>query len=167
MGTPPIVALGLLLGALPVCLWAAYVDLSRMKIPNRAVAALAAAFFVIGLVLLPLDSWSLGDWSWRWLHLLVVLLIGMALNAIYMIGAGDAKFAAAAALFVATSDLGRLLWIYAFSLLGCWILHELAKRTVGPRLAPDWVSWSTGKRFPMGVALGLTLVIYLVMAATA
>ncbi len=36
MGTPPVVALWLGLAALPVCLWASYVDLSRLKIPNRS-----------------------------------------------------------------------------------------------------------------------------------
>jgi prepilin peptidase CpaA len=165
MGTPPTVALVLLLGALPVCAWAAYVDLSRMKIPNRAVAALAMVFFVAGLLLLPLDSWSLGDWAWRWIHLVVVLLIGMALNAVYLIGAGDAKFAAAAAPFVALSDLGTLLWLYVASVLLCWLLHSIARHSFGPRLAPGWVSWTTGKRFPMGLALGVALVAYLAVAA--
>ena len=167
MGTPPTVALWLLLGALPICTWAAYVDLARMKIPNRAVLALAAVFFVVGLALLPLDDWSLADWGWRWTHLVVVLLIGMALNAVYLIGAGDAKFAAAAASFIAVSDLGSLLWLYLLSLIGCWILHSIAKRSFGPRLASGWVSWTTGKRFPMGVALGVTLVAYLALAASA
>ena len=33
------------------------------------------------------------------------------------------------------------------------------------RLAPDWQSWNTGKKFPMGFALGGTLAIYLGLGA--
>jgi prepilin peptidase CpaA len=33
------------------------------------------------------------------------------------------------------------------------------------RLAPDWQSWHTGKKFPMGLALGGTLAIYLSLGA--
>ncbi|TNC70931.1 prepilin peptidase [Rubellimicrobium roseum] len=165
MGTPPDVALAFLLGAVPVSIWAGYVDLSRMKIPNKAVLALLAIFVLGGLLLLPLGSWTFADWAWRLLHLVVVLLIGMGLNAIYLMGAGDAKFAAAAAPFIAFADLGTFAVIFLLSLLSGWLVHRLFKWTIGPRLAPDWVSWTSGKRFPMGVGLGLSLVAYLALAA--
>jgi prepilin peptidase CpaA len=167
MGTPPLVALGLGLAALPVCVWAAWVDLSRMKIPNNSVLALAGVFLVLGLALVLLTDWTFGDWAWRWTHLVVVLLVGMALNAASLIGAGDAKLAAAAAPFVALSDWRTLLWLYPLTLLVCWLLHRIARATVGPRLAPDWLSWSSGKRFPMGVAIGATLLAYLAICAAA
>ena len=166
MGTPPVVALWLGLAALPVCLWASYVDLSRLKIPNRSVMALAGVYLVLGLALVFLADWSFSDWAWRWSHLVVALLVGMLLNAVWLIGAGDAKFAAAAAPFIALSDAVMLLWIFPMALLGCWLLHRLAKHTVGRRLAPGWVSWESGKRFPMGIALAVTLLAYLGMAAT-
>ena len=88
------------------------------------------------------------------------------LNAASLIGAGDAKLAAAAAPFVALSDWRTLLWLYPLTLLVCWLLHRLAKHTVGRQLAPGWVSWESGKRFPMGIALAVTLLAYLGMAAT-
>jgi prepilin peptidase CpaA len=165
MGTPATVALWLGLGALLPCLWAARTDLARMKIPNLSVLALAGVFLVLGLGLVAATDWSLGDWAWRWTHLLAVLLIGMGLNAMSLVGAGDAKLAAAAAPFVAASDGRMLLWLFPLAVLLCWLLHRVAMHTVGPRLAPDWLSWSSGKRFPMGVALAATLLAYLAICA--
>jgi prepilin peptidase CpaA len=165
LGTPPLVALWLLLGALPVCAWAAHSDLSRMKIPNRSVMALGGVFAALGLALLPLEGWTLADWGWRWTHLAVVLVLGMVLNALNLLGAGDAKLTAAAAPFVAVSDGATILWLFALMLLSCWLLHRLALVTAGPRLAPHWVSWTSGRRFPMGVAIGATLLGYLALAA--
>lgn len=164
--TPSDVAMWLFLGALPICVWASYVDLSRMKIPNRSVLALAGVFLVLGLALVALTDWTLGAWAWRLVNLVVVLLVGMLLNAVSLMGAGDAKVAAAAA-FVAVSDWTMLLPLFFVSLLGCWILHRIAKHSVGRRLAPDWESWSSGKRFPMGVALATTLLAYLAISAAA
>lgn len=167
MGTPAPVALLLMLGALPIGCWVAVSDLSRMRIPNAAVLALAAAFAILGLAALPLEGWTLADWGWRWANLLVVLLAGMALNAGKAVGAGDAKFAAAAAPFVAPSDAPEVAFLLAAALLVAWAGHRLARATVGPALAPSWRSWSSGKRFPMGVALAGALVAYLALAATA
>lgn len=167
MGTPPPVALAFLAGALPVCAWAAYSDLSRMRIPNLSVLLLAGVYATVGLALLPLDGWSLADWGWRWAQLVAVLALGMILNAGRLLGAGDAKLLAAAAPFVAPSDWRPLLSVALVSLLGCWLLHRLAMVAGGRRLAPDWVSWSAGKRFPMGVPIGAALVAYLALAAAA
>lgn len=167
MGTPPLVALGFLLGALPICLWVAHADLSRLKIPNRAVMALLALYALGGLALALLAGWPLADWGWRWTHLVAVLPVGMALNAASLVGAGDAKFAAAAAPYVALSDWGTIAGLFPLMLLLCWLLHRLARATAGPRLAAGWASWSSGKRFPMGVALGATLLAYLGLAAAA
>ena len=167
MGTPPPVALALLAGAIPVCAWVALSDLARMRIPNRAVATLAALFAVVGLLCLPLDGWTLADWGWRWANLAAVLLAGLALYFLGLVGAGDAKFAAAAAPFVAAGDAGRLALILAAAMLLAWALHRIAKHSLGPRLTPGWRSWTSGKRFPMGVALGGALVAYLGLAALA
>lgn len=167
MATPPFVALAFGLAALPICLWVTYADLSRMKIPNRAVLALAGVFAVGGLLLLPLEGWTLADWSWRWVNLAVVLVVGMLLNAVWLIGAGDAKFAAAAAPFIAASDWRALAGIYFACLVVTWILHRIAKYSFGRRLAPGWASWDSGKRFPMGIAMVATLLAYLAVAAFA
>ena len=46
---------------IPIGLYVAYSDLSRMKIPNHAVYALVAVFAIIGVIALPFDIWL-----WRW-----------------------------------------------------------------------------------------------------
>ena len=167
MGTPVPVALAFLLLSLPICLWVVHADLSRLKIPNCAVMALVAVYAVAGLAMVALGWWGVGDWAWRWTHLAAILLLGMAMNAASLIGAGDAKFAAAAAPFVALSDWATVLSLFPLLLLLCWLLHRLARATAGPRLAAGWVSWSSGKRFPMGLALAATLLVYLGLAASA
>ena len=73
--------------------------------------------------------------------------------------------AAAAAPFVAFADLRLILAILAASLLGAFVAHRIAKHSPLRRLAPEWKSWSSGKRFPMGLALGATLAIYLILGA--
>lgn len=147
--------------SLPVCLWVAYTDLSAMKIRNEAVLALFAIFVVAGLFVMPL-----GEYAWRYLNLAVVLSVGFALATIRALGAGDAKFAAAMAPFVAPGDLGEVLMLFAGLLLVTLALHRLARRIPVVRAwAPGWRSWSEAKDFPMGVTLGATQVAYLGLAA--
>ncbi|QIE47502.1 hypothetical protein G5B38_08785 [Pseudohalocynthiibacter aestuariivivens] len=145
---------------LPVCLWVAWSDLRVMKIPNLAVLALAAIFLIVGLIALPFDQYI-----WRLAQLIIVLLVGIVMNAVGLIGAGDAKFAAAAAPFIALGDLRLLCVILAANLLAGFTAHRIAKYTSLRQLAPEWESWSRGKKFPMGLCLGGTLAIYLVLGA--
>ncbi|MFM2355599.1 MAG: hypothetical protein RLZZ528_1335, partial [Pseudomonadota bacterium] len=84
----------LFLLCLPVGLWVIFTDLKYMKIPNQAVMALLAIFAVAGFLVIPLDAWL-----WRWVSAGAVLVIGILLNQFANVGAGDAKFAAAAAPF--------------------------------------------------------------------
>ena len=130
-----------------------------MKIPNVAVYVLVAVYAVLGLIVLDLN-----DYLWRWSHLVVALVVGMVLNALRLIGAGDVKFIAAAAPFVAYGDLRDMLPIYIVCFLLCYVLHRIAKFSPLRQLAPDWTSWDAGKRFPMGFALATTLVVYLALA---
>ncbi len=143
---------------LPICLYVCFTDMRGMRIPNHAVVALFVVFALVGLIALPFDAYL-----WRYLHLLVVLVAGIALNAGGAVGAGDAKFAAAAAPFIHIGDLRFLMALFAANLLAAYVAHRLAKHTPLRRLAPDWHSWETGARFPMGLALGGTLSIYLLL----
>ncbi|WP_371169850.1 prepilin peptidase [Aliiroseovarius sp. 2305UL8-7] len=144
----------------PIALWVVWSDLSRMKIPNKSVVALTAVFAVVGLFALPLE-----DYLWRWLHLVVVLVIGFVMNVMRMLGAGDAKFAAAMAPFVALSDATLVMMILAVMIVAGFILHRLAKNIDWLRAAtPNWESW-TRRDYPMGLSLGATLIVYLVLAA--
>jgi prepilin peptidase CpaA len=145
---------------LPVCLWVIWSDLSAMRIPNAAVLTLAAIFLVIGLIALPLPLYG-----WRLVSLVVVLVLGFVANMAGLMGAGDSKFLAAAAPFVAPGDVAGLAIIFSANLLACFATHRLAKYSALRRLAPGWQSWSRGRKFPMGFALGSTLVIYLALGA--
>ncbi|MGB3147603.1 MAG: prepilin peptidase [Paracoccaceae bacterium] len=155
---PNLIHLILLVAMLPICLWVSLSDLKTMKIPNKSVLATVAVFAVVGILVLPLDVWA-----WRWVNLVVILLIGLVLNAAANVGAGDVKFAAAAAPFFAPQLLGLILPLFAACLLGAFFGHRLMRAIPAVRRAsPDWVSW-TRKDFPMGIALVGTLVAYLVL----
>lgn len=141
---------------LPICLYVAYTDMSRMKITNGANLLLAGVFLVVGLIALPFDVYL-----WRLLSLVIVLAVGFVLNMVGAMGAGDSKFAAAAAPFIALGDLRMLMWLFTATLLASVVTHRGIRMTPLRRLAPNWASWEQGKKFPMGLALGATLSLYL------
>ena len=146
----------------PICLYVAWTDMKMMKITNKAVMALTLVFAVVGLFALPFETYL-----WRYLHLIVILLVGIVLNAGGVMGAGDAKFAAAAAPFIPLGDVTQLAVIFASTLLAAWVTHKLAKHSPVRRMVPEWESWDKKKDFPMGLALGGTLLIYLLLGALA
>ncbi|MEP1765345.1 MAG: prepilin peptidase [Sulfitobacter sp.] len=143
---------------LPICLYVVYTDVSRMKITNKANLALAGVFVLIGLIALPFDVYL-----WRLASLGIVLVVGIVLNAAGVMGAGDSKFIAAAAPFIALGDLRLLMVLFMAVLLASFVTHRAAKYTGLRKLAPHWTSWEQGKKFPMGLALGTTLSIYLAL----
>lgn len=144
----------------PITLWVAYSDMKWMKIHNKAVLALAAGYGLVGFLVLPQDLWL-----WGWVHLAVVLAVGFVLSMTGMLGAGDAKFTAAMAPFVALGDLNLFLPLLAAVALLALALHRAMRRIPAVRrAAPDWESWER-REFPMGLALGPTLLFYLVIAA--
>ena len=145
---------------LPLCLYTCYTDMRDMKITNKTVVALFLVFVVVGLIALPFDIYL-----WRYVHFGVALVAGIALNAAGVMGAGDSKFIAAAAPFIHLGDLRFVMVLYAATLLGAFAAHRVGKYTPLRKIAPDWKSWDTGSKFPMGLALGGTLAIYLGLGA--
>ncbi|SNX69292.1 prepilin peptidase CpaA [Cereibacter ovatus] len=157
--TPALAALIFLPFVLPIAIWVAWSDMKFMKIPNKAVVALAAVFLLLGPLALPL-----GDWGWRWLHLVVVLAIGFVMNLGRLIGAGDAKFAAAMAPFFAAADLRFALALFSAALLAAFVSHRgLGRLPAFRTAAADWESWKR-RDFPMGLALSGMLILYLLAA---
>jgi prepilin peptidase CpaA len=146
--------------ALPLCFLTAYSDLARMRIPNLVVGALVAWFALIGPVALPFDQYLV-----HWVQVGVMLLVGMALFAAGVFGAGDAKFVAAAAGYVALGDLALVMALFAACLLGALVTHRLARASRLRAMTPHWASWTATRHFPMGLPLAGTLVIYLALAA--
>lgn len=145
---------------LPICLYVAFTDMAQMRITNQAVILLALVFLVLGIFLFPLQ-----EYLWRIGALLAVLIVGMILNAAGAFGAGDAKFIAAAAPFIALGDLRLVIALFMATLLAAAVAHRGAKHTPLRRLAPHWESWEKGRKFPMGLALGPALAIYLILGA--
>lgn len=160
MQITPAEALWFLPFVTPICFYVAWTDMKMMKITNQAVVALFLVFVVIGPLALPFEAYL-----WRYLHLVVILIIGILLNAVGAVGAGDAKFAAAAAPFIVLGDFTQLTMIFATTLLAAWATHRLAKHSPVRKLVPNWESWSRKKDFPMGLALGGTLALYLLFGA--
>jgi prepilin peptidase CpaA len=147
----------------PICIWVALSDLSTMRIPNVAVLALAGVFLSLGLIVLPLEAYL-----WRLAVLGIVLLVGFVITSFGIVGAGDAKFAAAMAPFVAPGDGLFFLMLFSIVLIGSWIIHRMAGRVPAFRRATaHWASWDQGKLFPMGVALAGALAIYLTLGLSA
>ncbi|MEL6617564.1 MAG: prepilin peptidase [Pseudomonadota bacterium] len=144
----------------PLCLYVAFTDLAQMRITNQAVIALAVVFVLLGPFLFPFKVYL-----WQLAQLGIVLVAGIALNAGGALGAGDAKFAAVAAPYVAVADLRLLLPLFAAVLLAAYGAHRVAKFTPLRRLAPHWDSWEQGRKFPMGLALGPALALYLGLVA--
>lgn len=160
MQIPAVQALVFLPFVLPICFYVAFTDLREMRITNQAVIALVVIYTVLGPFLMPLP-----DYGWGFVRLIVALLIGILLNAGGAMGAGDAKFIAAAAPYIHTGDVSVLIKLLAAVLLAAVATHRLAKHTPLKRLAPHWTSWSKQRDFPMGLALGGTLALYLILGA--
>lgn len=154
-------AFWLMLGSLPIAAWVIWTDLATMKIPNKAVLALVAVYAVVGVLTLPLATWA-----WSWLHLVVVLVIGFFLSLTGGFGAGDAKFAAAMAPFVALGDLSTFLLLLSALAVVTFIAHRVARRIPAVRAAtPGWASWER-RDFPFGITLAPALIVYLALAAS-
>ncbi|MEP4197226.1 MAG: prepilin peptidase [Aliishimia sp.] len=145
---------------LPICLYVAFTDLREMRITNQAVLVLGGLFFGLGLLALPVD-----EYVWRVAQLGIVLVVGFILAALGAVGAGDAKFAAAAAPYIALGDTRLLVVIFTANLLAGVATHRIAKHTPLRQIAPHWESWDKEWDFPMGLSLGGTLAIYLGLAA--
>jgi prepilin peptidase CpaA len=143
----------------PVCLFVAWSDMKFMRIPNKTVLLLVGIYALVGLLALPFM-----DYAWRWVHLLVVLAIGFVASSAGLVGAGDAKFAAAMAPFIALGDAVLVLMLFSAILLGAYVTHRVARAIPAiRRAAPDWESWTRKRDFPMGLALGGTLIFYFVL----
>lgn len=143
----------------PIAFWVAWSDMKWMKIHNYAVLALVAVYLVIGVIALPIASWL-----WGWASLIIVLIVGFALSSVGLVGAGDAKFAAAMAPFIALGDLSLFLMLLACVTLVSFVAHRLVRRTsLVQGLVPGWESLHRSE-FPMGLALGPSLLFYICLA---
>lgn len=143
----------------PLCIYVAWNDLRAMKIPTWSTDALAIVFVVVGIFVMPFS-----EYAWRYSHFFIVLVIAMVLNAIGAMGAGDSKFLASAAPFVALDDVGFIFILLGAGMFFGYLVHRIAKAIPAIRnLVPEWESWHQGKRFPLGFPMGAVLIIYLAL----
>lgn len=175
MNIPANAALFFLPFVLPICLYVTFTDLRAMKIRNQAVYALFAVFAIGGLFVVPpwSTTWStatVGPWSislppyvWHLLHIVPALAIGILFNLMRQLGAGDAKFLAAASPFVWPGDYFLVVLILTTMNVAALVTHRLARTTPLRNFAPDWKSWSRTKHIPMGLSLGGSLALYLIL----
>jgi prepilin peptidase CpaA len=154
-------ALILLVPVLPIAIWAAVNDMRRLKIPNKAVLAMAAVWPALGWLAVP--TWTL--WFWGLAIMVIVLVALFLLYTTGTFGAGDAKYAAAmSGIFVGTSITYFLVVLFC-AMLSALALHRLARAVPAIRRAtPDWISWEQKRYFPFGLALSGIVVFYLVAA---
>lgn len=142
---------------IPITIWVAWSDMSRMKIPNLAVGATFLVFVVVGLFALPFTEYLM-----RYLHIAVVLAIAFALWSLRVMGAGDAKFLAVMAPFIYRADWYPFMYILGATIIAAFIVHRTIKATPIRQMVPHWESWER-RDFPMGMALAPALSFYLLI----
>lgn len=150
-----------LLAVLPLSLYAAQSDLRTMTIPNWISIALIVAFIIIAVFVLPFETvlWRLGAGA-------AMLVLGFVLNAMRVMGGGDAKYLAAITPYIAFQDVASFMFIFSISLLGTLLLHRIAMRIKPIRRATEgWASWEAGRNFPMGISIAAAIVVYLALKA--
>jgi len=157
---PAVFALWALPFVLPLCFIVAWSDMRAMRIPNWCVLGLVAVYAVIGLITLPFT-----DYLWGYVYLIIVLIVGFVMNMVGMIGAGDAKFAAAAAPFICLGDFRFFILLFAANVLAAFLTHRGSLRIGLNKIAPGWDSWERTWEFPMGLSLGGTLGLYMIASA--
>ncbi|MGJ8611838.1 MAG: prepilin peptidase [Octadecabacter sp.] len=141
----------------PLCIYVAWNDLRAMKIPTWSTDALGLVFVVVGIFVMPFN-----EYLWRYAHFGIVLVLAILANAIGAMGAGDSKFLASAAPFIALDDTGFILLLLGAGMFAGVIIHRTAKAIPQIRnLVPNWESWHQGKRFPMGFPMAAVLIVYL------
>lgn len=152
--TPLIVALTAMT---PLMLYVIWSDLKSLRIPNWVVLAVVAVFLVTGLWGLPLETFL-----WRLVHGLVVLVIGFLIFAVAggKVGGGDMKLVAALVPFIAGAHAILVLGIYAVVTFAGLFVHRLIRAYLRGRQT-GWLALDQKIYFPVGLILGLTILIYL------
>ena len=141
--------------ALPICVWAVYSDITQYKIRNEAVLGLIIGFLVLGPF-----AMELSDYFWRFANFGIVLGVGFVLWQVSGLGAGDAKLAAAIALYINTADSGPVLMIWLTAMVAMLLLYSRSFVRVARN---DGVDAARKMELPFGIALAPTLVIYLIL----
>lgn len=140
----------------PLCMaFAAISDLTSMRISNRLVLGLACGFIVAAL----LANLSMQDFAWHLGVGFAVLIVAFTFFALGWIGGGDAKLAAATALWLGAPTVLPYL-VYGALLGGALTLVLLTARRFPlpqPLAAVSWIDRLHDQRtgIPYGIALSV------------
>lgn len=142
-------------------LYSAFSDLVSMKISNKVALALMVGFVFVAVWM----GMDLNTFAWHWAMFAIVLGVSFALFAFGAIGGGDAKLAAATALwlgwehtlsyFLIASLIGALLTILLLRIRGELIPARVEK--------VEWIArlYRADTGIPYGIALGVAaLMVY-------
>ena len=147
-----------LIVATPIAVAVAISDLRTMEIPNWLTGGAAVIFLALVFALLPLEAAL-----WRVAGAGLVFVACVALFFMGAMGGGDAKAAPGFALLVAPNDAAVVLLLLSIVALVGVVVIALLRRTALGR--GSWKVWSEVGRFPYGLALASTILIYLALAA--
>ncbi len=142
-------------------IYSAFSDLVSMTISNKVSLALMAGFvgfaFWIGM--------DLNEFAWHWAMFGIVLVASLGLFAVGAIGGGDAKLAAATALWLGWEH--TLSYFLIASIIGAFLtllLVRLRGNMIPSRVAKiDWIArlYRADTGIPYGIALGAAaMVVY-------
>ncbi|MCZ7596436.1 MAG: prepilin peptidase [Hyphomicrobium sp.] len=143
-----------------VMLYAATMDVLTMRISNSVSIGLAAAFFVVALIAgLPAQQMLLHAAVGA-----VVLLANMLLFQLRLVGGGDAKLLAAAALWIGYEQLiPFVVYVTIFGGVLALLLLAYRRAPAGALPLPEWASRLHNREegMPYGVAIAAgALVVY-------
>jgi prepilin peptidase CpaA len=140
-------------------IYSAFSDLVSMTISNKVSLALMAGFVVMAYA----TGMSLEDFGWHWAMFAIVLISSFGLFALGTIGGGDAKLAAATALWLGWEH--TLSYFIIASLIGAaltLVLIRLRGNIIPERIEKiDWIArlYRADTGIPYGIALGAAAVI--------
>ncbi|MEM9435975.1 MAG: prepilin peptidase [Pseudomonadota bacterium] len=157
---PDIAARVFLIVMVPVWFYMAWYDMARLKILNGLVVFVFGVFVVLGPLLLP---WQL--YLGQIIQAAAMFIFMLILYSAGAMGGGDAKFIAAASPYFMREDVALILILFTACALGAFVAHRLSRLAGTDRATPLWQSWRSGKRFPLGYALGGVVTGYLALAA--
>lgn len=150
----------LLLVALPISVWATWMDFKFMRLPNKMNLLIVAIFIVLGVFMFPLSDYFL-----RLGIGFGVLIVGFGLMMLNAIGGGDVKYLAAILPYIPPDQMPVFVILLSATLIIAFGIHRLAKHTPAIRNAfPDWKSWES-KKFPMGFSISGAWLLHLAAIA--
>lgn len=139
-----------------VLAWAAFTDITRLKIPNAAVVSLLALFVVVVVA-----AGFPAGWPWRLVVGLAALGLGVVLFALNVAGAGDGKLLAVVAMWAGPSHVVHVVALTAILGLGVLVLKlgvqmALTQLNLAVPATAHWTlprSLVEAKAVPYGVAI--------------